>query len=182
VNTTEVTVVGNLVGSPTQRRAGESTVVKMRLAATERRYDTRQGGFVDGPTLFVDVDCWADLGGNVIRSVAKGDQVIVKGNLYTDEWDSDAGRRQSTKIRAVAVGLNLTRGYCSFTRAPSAARPEGTTTPGSGETVAPPEVPGGTLLAAGDHPEGLAGGDYPEDLPALDPVDSEQPSPEASFV
>lgn len=173
MNNTEVTVVGNLVGPPTQRRAGESTVVKMRLAATERRYDARQGGFVDGTTLFVDVDCWNDLGGNVIRSVAKGDQVIVKGNLFTDEWDSDAGRRQSTKIRAVAVGLNLTRGYTQFFRSPASSRPEGTTLPGSGETVPPPE-----LAADGFAPDG----DYPDPSPAFTEMDSEQPSPEASFA
>ncbi len=175
---TEITVTGNLVGPPMKRRVGESSVVAFRIASTGRRFDRVSGGWVDGATLFMDVDCWGELGGNVIRSVAKGDPVVVHGHVFTEEWDSEGGRRQRNKIRAGAVGLNLSRGHCDFHRT---LRQGPVEAPAGAETTAS-DVTGSTLSATDPVDAHLTSGDYTEEADALDPVDSEEPSRQASLV
>ncbi len=175
---TEITVTGNLVGPPMKRRVGESSVVAFRIASTGRRFDRVSGGWVDGATLFMDVDCWGELGGNVIRSVAKGDPVVVHGHVFTEEWDSEGGRRQRNKIRAGAVGLNLSRGHCDFHR----TLRQGPVEAPAGAEAAAPDVTGSPLSAPDPVDAHLTSGDYTEEADALDPVDSEEPSRQASLV
>jgi single-strand DNA-binding protein len=116
MSSTIVTVVGNVVDSPRLVRLPNGTVTNFRMASTERRFDGARQEFVDGATLWIDVACWNDLGGNVVRSISKGDPVIVQGTLFTDSWESENGRRSTTRIRATAVGPNLARGHADFHR------------------------------------------------------------------
>jgi single-strand DNA-binding protein len=116
VNDTEVTVVGNVVDSPRRVRLENNSVTNFRLASTARRYDAAKQEFVDAGTFWVDVESWGELGGNVARSVSKGDPVIVRGTLTTRSWESEHGRRSTPQIRAFAVGPNLARGWTDFHR------------------------------------------------------------------
>jgi single-stranded DNA-binding protein len=113
---TEIHVVGNVVDVPRHNRTATGSVTNFRMASTSRRWDEEAKSFVDGATLWIDVACWGELGGNVARSITKGDPVLVVGNLQTDSWDSDAGRRSSNRVKALAVGLNLARGWSDFKR------------------------------------------------------------------
>ena len=113
---TTLHVVGNVVDVPRHNRTANGSVTNFRMASTSRRWDEETSGFVDGATLWIDVACWGELGGNVARSITKGDPVLVVGNLVTESWDSDAGRRSSNRIKATAVGLNLARGWSDFRR------------------------------------------------------------------
>jgi single stranded DNA-binding protein len=127
VKETEVTVVGNVVNSPQRSRlpSGDS-VTNFRMASTSRRFDRETQAWTDHRTFFVDVECWGDLGGNVSHTLSKGDPVIVTGELYTHEWDSDQGRRSRPQVRAEAVGPDLARGTAEFrrtTRVVAAAEP-----------------------------------------------------------
>jgi single-strand DNA-binding protein len=182
VYSTEITVTGNLVGPPMKRRVGESSVVAFRIASTGRRFDRLTGGWVDGATLFMDVDCWGDLGGNVIRSVAKGDPVVVHGHVFTEEWDTEGGRRQRNKIRAAAVGLNLSRGHCEFHRTPRQGTAEAPGALGAGAETGVPTAPGFPLPTTGAEDAHLTSGDYTEEADALHDVDSEETSLEASLA
>jgi single-strand DNA-binding protein len=130
VNETTLHVVGNVVDVPRHNRTSNGSVTNFRMASTSRRWDDETKGFVDGASLFIDVACWGDLGGNVVRSISKGDPVVVVGSLLTESWDSDAGRRSANRIKATAVGLNLARGWSEFKRP---ARAE------SGPDLLPPE-------------------------------------------
>ena len=121
MSATEITVTGNVVTPPSRVRTQHGSVTNFRVASTERRYDAASQGFVDGASFFVDVECWNELGGNVSHSVSKGDPVIVRGTLRTDEWESGTGRRNRTRLRAVAVGLDLRRGTAEFRRTHRAA-------------------------------------------------------------
>ncbi len=121
MNETSLHVVGNVVDVPRHNRTTNGSVTNFRLASTSRRWDEETKGFVDGAALFIDVACWGELGGNVVRSISKGDPVVVVGNLLTESWDSDAGRRSANRIKATAVGLNLARGWAEFTRPARAA-------------------------------------------------------------
>lgn len=122
MNDTPLHVVGNVVDVPRQNRTTNGTVTNFRMASTSRRWDEESKGFVDGATLWIDVACWNELGGNVARSVTKGDPVVVVGNLSTESWESEAGRRSANRIKATAVGLNLARGWSDFTRPPRVDR------------------------------------------------------------
>jgi single-stranded DNA-binding protein len=121
VSTTEITVTGNVVTSPTRNRTQHGSVTNFRVASTERRYDSTVQGFVDGASFFVDVECWGELSGNVSHSVSKGDPVIVRGTLRTHEWDSDQGRRSRPQVKASAVGFDLSRGTAEFRKTQRAA-------------------------------------------------------------
>jgi single-strand DNA-binding protein len=116
VNDTHVTVVGNVVDSPRRATVGGNAVTNFRMASTARRYDTARREFVDGATLWMDVECWNALSGNVAASVSKGDPVIVQGVLTTREWESEDGPRSKPRLKAFAVGPNLAKGRALFTK------------------------------------------------------------------
>ena len=103
MNDTIVTVVGNVVDSPRRATVGSGVVTNFRMASTARRYDAARQEFVDGGTLWVDVECWNTLSGNVSGSVSKGDPVIVHGALTTHEWESENGPRSKPRYGAHEV-------------------------------------------------------------------------------
>jgi single-strand DNA-binding protein len=116
VKETEVTVVGNVVNPPQRNRTANGSVTNFRLASTASRYDRESQAWVDKKPLFLDVECWGELGANVSSTVSKGDPVIVFGELFTDEWESEQGRRSKVKMRAAAVGPDLAKGSAEFRR------------------------------------------------------------------
>jgi single-strand DNA-binding protein len=174
VNDTELTVVGNVVDSPRRVRLENSAVTNFRMASTARRYDSSKQEFVDGGTLWVDVEAWGELGGNVARSISKGDPVIVRGTLTTRSWESEQGRRSAPQIRATAVGPNLARGWSDFHRPSRPAAAAGQ------EAGAPPEVEPSAAdeQAARDLAAEMGTEDYSGGPGALYDVDSDELSPE----
>ena len=114
MNETDITVVGNVVDTPRRNRLSNGSVTNFRMASTARRFDPEAKDFVDSSTFWIDVACWGELGGNVSRSVSKGDPVVVRGFISTDTWETETGRRSAAKVKAVAVGLNLARGHADF--------------------------------------------------------------------
>jgi single-strand DNA-binding protein len=129
VNDTMVTVIGNVADAPRRNNTPNGTVTNFRMASTARRYDAAQDAYVDSGTLWIDVECWGALSGNVAASISKGDPVIVRGALTTHRWESDAGPRSKTQLRAFAVGPNLQKGRALFTRDKSARADEAPGTP-----------------------------------------------------
>jgi single stranded DNA-binding protein len=170
VNATEITVIGNVVNSPSRNRTQNGSVTNFRVAATERRFDSATQGWIDGSTFFVDVECWGELGGNVSHSISKGDPVVVVGAIRTDEWESEHGKRSRPQIRAEAVAPNLARGVAEFRRTPRSAPPV------AGEQEAPADT------SAADQPEEtgapVAGRDYELDAETLQNMTSDGLAPE----
>jgi single stranded DNA-binding protein len=155
VNATEITVVGNVVNSPSRNRTQNGSVTNFRVAATERRFDSATEGWIDGHSFFVDVECWGELGGNVSHSVSKGDPVVVVGTIRTHEWESEQGRRSRPQIRAEAVAPNLARGVADFRKtARSAAGSDGATPPADPSSETPEEHEG--LREGRDYEDGGA--------------------------
>ena len=175
MNDTYVTVVGNVVDSPRRVRLESGSVTNFRMASTARRYDTRSQEFVDSGTLWVDVECWNDLGANVSSSISKGDPVIVEGALTTHSWESENGKRSAPRIKAFAVGPNLARGSAEFKR----TRPARTTEPATeGSTPAGPEHERREEGFAGFPEHLVAGEDYVgADASGGVPVDDREPEP-----
>ena len=173
MNATEMTVIGNVVNSPSRNRTQNGSVTNFRVAATERRFDSATQGWVDGPTFFVDVECWGELGGNVSHSISKGDPVVVVGNIRTHEWDSDQGRRSRPQIKAEAVAPNLARGVAEFRRTQRAAAM-------ASEEAGSPE---GTSTSDQSDGEGLIEGrDYEVDVETLDSANADDLDPEPALV
>jgi single-strand DNA-binding protein len=174
VNATEITVIGNVVNAPARNRTQNGSVTNFRVAATERRFDSAKQEWGDGPTFFVDVECWGDLGGNVSHSISKGDPVVVVGAIRTHEWDSDQGRRSRPQIRAEAVAPNLARGVADFRKTQRTAQSEFQETEAPGDTSATP---------SSDELEDLvAGRDYEGADAALDDMNSADLSAEPAHV
>ncbi len=106
---TPLTVIGRIVTDPQRRRVGEQEVVKFRVASNARRR-TDEGTWEPGNSLYVTVNCWGRLATGVGASLAKGDAVIVVGQVYTSEYEDREGiRRSSMELRANAVGPDLSR-------------------------------------------------------------------------
>ncbi len=174
MNDTELTVVGNVVDSPRRVRLENSAVTNFRMASTARRFDSGKQEFVDAGTLWVDVEAWGELGGNVARSISKGDPVIVRGTLTTRSWESEQGRRSAPQIKANAVGPNLARGWSDFHR-PARPAQGGATDGGTAAEVAPSAA---DEQMARDLAEERGSEDYTGGAGVLYDVDSDEPSAE----
>src|SRR5262245_3263551 len=114
-------VIGHVGTDVDHRRIGEGTDLStFRLATTPRRWDRRQGAYVDGTTTWFTVQCWRQLAAHVRDSIRRGDPVIVIGKLKTEEWTKDEIRNSRIVLEASTVGHDLSRGVGSFRKA---ARP-----------------------------------------------------------
>ena len=108
---------GNLVADPIQRTTSSGLkVTKFRLASSGRRFDNASGGWVDTEVVYMSVNCWKQLGLNVMQSLHKGDTVVVGGRLRFREYDAaeGGGRRQAYEIEASSVGPDLSRYVGTF--------------------------------------------------------------------
>ena len=170
MNETTIHVVGNVADVPRRNRTANGPVTNFRMASTSRRWDDETKGFVDGATLWMDVACWGELGGNVARSVSKGDPVLVVGNLVTESWETEAGRRSANRMKALAVGLNLARGWSEFKRPARADQPAGVPAPQE-----PAEQP-----SPAEDPYADRSTDYTEGDSVLHEVDSDVPGDRAA--
>jgi single-strand DNA-binding protein len=108
---------GNLVADPVQRvTASGLKVTKFRIASSGRRFDNASGGWVDTEVVYMSVNCWKQLGLNVMQTLHKGDTVVVGGRLRFREYDAPegGGRRQAYEIEASSVGPDLSRYVGTF--------------------------------------------------------------------
>ncbi|MCO1654263.1 single-stranded DNA-binding protein [Pseudonocardia humida] len=148
---TQVTVVGN-VASPVKawKLPNGDTVAKFRVASTPRRRRGPDAEWTDGDALFVSVTCWRQLAENVLASIGLGDPVVVRGRLYTDEYEWEGRRRFEIRMAGHVVGPDLGRCRAVLTRTRrGAAEPA---VAGVGErSVGPGPCP---AEAAGSPPEG----------------------------
>ena len=126
MNETPVTVVGNVASEMRVRRFGpdEERVVGFRVASSERRWDRETQSWIDGDRFSAWVTCWRRLGDGVVRSLAKGDPVVVSGRLSVREYEADGQRRFSTEIVASAVGPDLSRSTATVARRRLTAVPD----------------------------------------------------------
>ncbi|MFE0024142.1 single-stranded DNA-binding protein [Amycolatopsis sp. NPDC059021] len=120
VGETWVTVTGYVTSEPDLRKVGENghDVVSFWLRSTERRYDKEKGEWGDGRRFSVRVTCWRKLARSVHQCLAKGDPVVVRGRLYSSEFELDGVPRAVPELEAFVVGPNLARCTASLDRAP----------------------------------------------------------------
>ncbi|MDR0505083.1 MAG: single-stranded DNA-binding protein [Bifidobacteriaceae bacterium] len=116
---THITVRGNVVADPTIHCSNKdsSEFAAFRLASTTRLRDA-QGNWSDGKTEWFDVAVFGDdFCRNVVKSLRRGNPVIVSGRLHTQEWESKEGKPgYSLKITAESIGHDLAWGRAEFVR------------------------------------------------------------------
>jgi single-strand DNA-binding protein len=178
---TIVTVVGNVVDSPRRANTATGTVTNFRMASNDRRFDQGTEQWVDSGTLWIDIECWSALSNNVAASISKGDPVIVHGTLSTHTWESENGPRSKPRIKAAAVGLNLSKGRAVFTRDQAARSAEPADEYASGPLSPAAEgTPDDQFLASDEELQ--AGRDYVGEDEALYGADADDLSREPAHA
>jgi single-strand DNA-binding protein len=104
---THVTITGNLTDDPElSYTQGGAAVANFRVAVTPRVRDGN--GWKDGETSFFRITAWRDLAEHLADSLAKGDRVIVQGQLKTRSWETPEGdKRQMVEVTAEEAGPSL---------------------------------------------------------------------------
>lgn len=112
------TVMGNATAdADVIQRSDGSTSAKVRIAVTSRYYDSDKDDYTDRKTEFITVWARRALARNVLRSVKKGQPLIVTGRLSSQEWTDDSGtQRFNLSINADAIGHDLTFGTTNFVK------------------------------------------------------------------
>ena len=118
IHEAQVNLAGYVAADPKFKKvAGDISSTKLRVAYTARRRDRDTGEWSDGPTSFVNVQCWRTLAENVQMSVHKGEPVLVTGRLQIRRFeDQEGAARTAVEIEAISVGHDLTRGVAQFSR------------------------------------------------------------------
>jgi single-strand DNA-binding protein len=118
IHEAQVNLAGYVATDPKFRKvAGDTSSTKLRVAYTARRRDRETGEWGDGPTSFVNIQCWRTLADNVAMSVHKGEPVLVMGRLQVRRYEDAEGiPRTAVEIEATSVGHDLARGVAKFSR------------------------------------------------------------------
>lgn len=156
-----VTLEGWVGNDPQSFSAGDAGLAKFRLGHTPRRFRRQTGEWEDGETQWFTVSAWRQLGEHCVRSIHKGDPVIVHGRLTQRTWQNKAGEDVvSLEIDAISVGHDLTRGLSNFIKTVGSARAAAAAgaraAAASADAVADWRVPGeASALAAADDGEAV---------------------------
>lgn len=118
-NETFLTIRGNVARDPEKGDTRNGIWVRFSVGVTARVRDA--DGYVDRPTQWFEVRVYGTQAEHVMRSVRKGTALLVRGELRTDVWQTDAGEERSMQyVRAETVALDLHfRSYVPFDRATS---------------------------------------------------------------
>ncbi len=121
MNDITLSVVGNVVNDVDLRfTASGEAVASFRVASTTRRFDRNNERWIDGDTHYFTVSCWRQMAHNVASSLIKGMPVVVTGRMRSREHEKVCGDHTHTTryvdIEAIAVGPDLARGTCVYTK------------------------------------------------------------------
>lgn len=103
-----ISIEGNLVADPAYGESENGTkFAKFTVAVTDRKQE--DGKWVDGDTQYHRTTVFGRTAENVRDSLAKGDTVVVNGNLEFRHWTDPASgeARAATEVVADAVGPSL---------------------------------------------------------------------------
>jgi len=154
-----ITVTGIVATTPRHLVTSAGlAITSFRLASGQRRYDRTLHSWVDADTNWYTVTAFRHLAHNVVRSVRKGEHVLVAGQLRVRAWQNAERSGTSVEVEAEAVGHDLSWCTTNYLRPvtdaaaaaqglPTAPDPAAASGASSGAT-APPA--GDTIVAAGE--------------------------------
>lgn len=117
--------ISGYVGSAVEFRPTRNNTPRatFRIGCTPRVQ--KQGGWTDGPTIWITVVCWRSLAEHALASINKGDPVVVQGKLRNQTWsDDNRETHERLVVDATSVGHDLARGTSSFQRVQRSDPPE----------------------------------------------------------
>ncbi len=103
-----LTGVGRLTADPELRftQAGKA-VASIPLAFNSRRLNKQTNQWEDGDVFYIRGTVWERLAENATETLAKGMEVLVTGELRTEQWEKDGQKheRPALLIRSIAPNL-----------------------------------------------------------------------------
>ncbi len=92
----KVTLFGNLGAEPELRKAGDTSVLSLRIACNER-YKDKSGEWVD-KAEWVNCSVWGKRADGLARILSKGDRVLIDGSLRTRSFEKDGQKHYRTEV------------------------------------------------------------------------------------
>jgi single-strand DNA-binding protein len=92
---------GNLTDEPELRYTGSGTAVANATLATNERYKNQEGELVEEAT-FHDLVIWGNQAEVMSEYADKGQYLIVRGTVQTNEWeDNDGNTRRDKEVKVL---------------------------------------------------------------------------------
>ncbi|MCD7100830.1 single-stranded DNA-binding protein [Pseudoclavibacter sp. 13-3] len=125
-------------------------ITSFRLASNQRRFDQKEGRWVDGDTNWFTVTAFRQLATHAQQSLFKGHHVLVQGRLRVKQWQNEERSGTTVEIVADNMGHDLAWGISALTKPerqpPASLRREDA----SGEAAAAEDVAESTAGAPAD--------------------------------
>jgi single-strand DNA-binding protein len=113
----KITVSGLVATTPRHLITSDGLpITSFRLACSYRKFDREQSKWVDGETNWYTVTAFKQLAINTATSIAKGERIVVTGDLRVRDWDNGERAGTSVEIEVTAIGHDLNWGTSNFTR------------------------------------------------------------------
>jgi single-strand DNA-binding protein len=142
-------------------------ITSFRLASGQRRFDRAKNEWVDASTNWYTVSAFRHLAHNVVRSVRKGEHVLVAGRLRIRDWENADRAGTAVEVEADCIGHDLS--WCTTTFVRSMPASVATQQPAEPEDTGRATSPGAGEL---ERPEAIGDGFLPTETVALAAVDS----------
>jgi single-strand DNA-binding protein len=109
--------VGNLTRDPELRYSAKGSAWSTTALAVDHRVKRDDGSWEALPSDFYDLVCFGQLAESVAESLAKGDRVVVVGQVEDETWTGrDDKERTTHKLVADDIGPSLLRGTVQVDR------------------------------------------------------------------
>ena len=103
-----ITLTGFVARPPHQRgMSGNSPVISFRLLSSQSHFDRAKSIWIDDDPNWYTVSAFRQLALNVLKSVGKGDRVIVTGRLRIHDWEASGRSGTNIDLNADAIGHDL---------------------------------------------------------------------------
>jgi single-strand DNA-binding protein len=157
-NEIQLTVRGHAAGDAVLRWTDSGVAwTTFRVGSTPRRFDPSAGDWKDGATQWFTVKVFGRTARQVGESVKKGNPILVRGHLITEEWvTKDGESRTSLVIQADSVAFEISRGITTYTRVDPTNAPNSPAAPASGPATAAGEADQADEADEADQADGAA--------------------------
>jgi single-strand DNA-binding protein len=106
MNTSPITLVGNLVVDPELRFVGDGKAKASARMACDRSYKDSSGAWVNESSFF-NLVAWGQAAENLARVGSKGVQIIVVGRLDERPFtDKEGNKRSAIEVVADHIGIS----------------------------------------------------------------------------
>jgi len=122
---TNVTLTGTLGRDPELRFTASGKAVVTLSVVTSKSIKNDDGSWENQEETWWRVSAWEKLAENVAATLLKGDPVVVVGRSFMEKYeDKEGNERQSLKVNAYNIGLDLKRRTAQVERSVGQGSPQ----------------------------------------------------------